>query len=343
MSAEPAANASAATRVITEVDYDRPGKHAGRLYLPHSHNDSAWGAVAIPVIVVGNGSGPTLLLNAGVHGDEYEGQIALLELAKTLQPERVNGRVIIIPALHMPACIAGTRTSPIDGRDLNRAFPGEPAGSFAQALAHYMTNFVLPLCDVVIDLHSGGRSLDCIPSTMSHLLDDRAVLRRTMQLAQAFGAPYHVMNREVDGSHTFASTAEARGVIYMSSEFGGGNRVSLEGLAVARRGIVNAMIHLGIVAGPATPPERPTRPMVIPTSRDYGFAPASGIYAPRLALGEIVAADDLVGEIHHIEDPMATPLPVCAGRAGLLWCQRGQGRIAAGDCSAVVVSDWAEA
>lgn len=328
------------TKVITDVDYDKPGKQVTKLFVPQSNNDSAWGAVTIPIVVVKNGEGPTLLFAAGTHGDEYEGQIALLELAKTLEPSAINGRVIIIPALHYPACEAGTRTSPIDGRDLNRSFPGEQRGTFAQVLAHYVTNFLLPICDTVIDLHSGGRSLDCIPSTMSHILDDISVMRRTVDLAKAFGAPYHVMNREVDGGATFASTAERMGVIYMSSEFGGGNRVNLDGLAITRRGVINAMIHLGLMKGDISKPEKPTRPMVIPSSGDYGFAPERGIYAPRVPLGGTVAAGDLLGEIHRIDDPLAAPVQIRAARAGLLWCTRGQGRIAAGDCSAVVVSDW---
>lgn len=327
------------TRVIADVDFERDGKQAGRLFLPQSNNDSAWGAVAIPVIVVKNGTGPTLLLAAGTHGDEYEGQITLLELAKTLEASTVKGRVIIIPALHYPACEAGARTSPIDGRDLNRSFPGDAIGSFAHTLAHYVTNILLPMCDVVIDLHSGGRSLDCMPSTMSHLLDDKVVMKRTVDLARAFGAPFHVMNREVDGSQTFASTAENLGVIYMSSELGGGNRVSLDGLAITRRGVVNAMIYLGILQGNITKPGQPTRTMMIPSSRDYGFAPERGIYAPRVPLGSMVSEGDLLGEIHRIDDPMAAAIPIRAPRAGMLWCQRGQGRIAVGDCSAVLVSD----
>jgi N-alpha-acetyl-L-2,4-diaminobutyrate deacetylase len=329
-----------ATKVITDVDFEKAGKQVTRLFVPQSNNDSAWGAVAIPIIVARNGDGPTLLLTGGTHGDEYEGQLALLELARTINPGAIRGRVIIIPALHYPACEAGTRTSPIDGRDLNRSFPGDPNGSFAQVLAHYVTNVILPICDVVIDLHSGGRSLDCIPSTMSHILDDLAVMQRTVELAGAFGAPYHVMNREVDGEQTFAATAERMGIIYMSSEFGGGNRVNLEGLAVARRGIANAMVYLGLTRGTISKTEKPTRPMVIPSSADYGFAPVRGIYAPRVPLGAPVAVGELLGEIHRIDDPLAMPTEIRASRSGLLWCTRGQGRIAVGDCSAVVVSPW---
>src|SRR5690606_28625699 len=153
-----------------------------------------------------------VLLTGGTHGDEYEGQIALAELARDLTVKEITGRVIIIPSLHLPACLSGTRVSPIDGRDLNRSFPGDPSGSFSQMLAHFVTSRLLPRVETNIALHSGGRSLDCTPCTMSHLLDDRRVLDQTRALAAAFGAPLHVLNREGDGAFTFHSTAERMGI-----------------------------------------------------------------------------------------------------------------------------------
>ena len=175
---------------------------------------------------------------------------------------------------------------------------------------------------------------------MSHLLDNLETVDRTIALAQAFGATFHVLNREVDGSQTFASMAEALGVTYMSSELGGANRVSLEGLAITRRGVMNAMIHLGITEGELSLPTKPTRLMSIPDSSDYGFSPACGICAPQIPLGTLVDAGDLLAEIHNIEDPLAPPVPLRAPRRGLLWCQRGQGRISLGDSAAVVVAEW---
>jgi predicted deacylase len=174
---------------------------------------------------------------------------------------------------------------------------------------------------------------------MSHLLDDEGVLERTIELARAFGAPLHVMNREVDGAFTFQSSAEQMGVISISSELGGGNRVSLEGVAIARRGVVNAMLHLGMMEGKIAASED-THLKTIPSSGDYGFAPAAGIYCPTVPLGTMVESGQTLGHIYRIEDPTSEPLPITAARPGLLWCQRGQGRIDRGDSAAVIVSDW---
>jgi len=338
MSEKPAA-AAARSKVIADVVLDRPGKQFGYLRVPHSHDESAWGAVAIPIVVVANGSGPTLLLVGGTHGDEYEGQITLLDLARTLEPNDVQGRVIILTAHHFPACLAGTRTSPIDGRDINRAFPGDPSGSFAQVLAHYVANYLVPIADAVMDIHSGGRSLDCLPCTMSHILDDAALTERTLALARAFGAPYHVMSREVDGSGTFQTTCESRGLVAMSSELGGGNRIQLPGLEIAERGVRNLLAYLGICGVRDERPTKATQVMLLPDMDCYHFAPASGIYRPFHPLGTWVKAGDPAGTIYDISDPARAPTVVHFKRSGLLWSTRGQGRIATGDsCSVVVVA-----
>lgn len=325
------------TRVIADVDYDKAGKQFGYLRVPNSNNDSAWGAVAIPVVVVKNGSGPTLLLTAGTHGDEYEGQIALHDLTRDIDPATVQGRVIILPAHHFPACLAGTRTSPIDGRDINRTFPGDDMGSFAQILSHYMTYFLLPMADAVIDLHSGGRSLECMPCTMSHILDNAKTMDRTIEYASAFGAPMHIMSREVDGSGTFQSACEERNVLAMSSELGGGNRVDLRGLRITERGVRNLLAFLGICDGPIAPTDKPTSFWLLPDADHYHFAPVSGIYRPLHALGSQVRAGEPAGAIYDIAEPAKPPTIVTFNRSGLLWTTRGQGRIAPGDASAVVI------
>ena len=86
----------------------------------------------VPITVIKNGDGPTALMTGANHGDEYEGPIALQELAATLKPADVTGRVIIVPFFNYPAFRAGTRTSPIDRGNLNRLFPGKPAGPVVQ-------------------------------------------------------------------------------------------------------------------------------------------------------------------------------------------------------------------
>mgnify|MGYP002651695757 CR=1 FL=1 len=85
------------------IPFDQDGIHHGFLCLPYSRDDSAWGSVMIPITVARNGDGPTALLTGGSHGDEYEGPIALFDLAATIRAEDVTGRIIIVPAMNYPA------------------------------------------------------------------------------------------------------------------------------------------------------------------------------------------------------------------------------------------------
>src|SRR5262249_25429352 len=144
--------------VFPTVNFERDGVQHGHLRLPYSRDDSAWGSVMIPICVVKQGAGPTALLTGANHGDEYEGPIALFDLARTLRAEDVSGRVIIVPGMNYPAFKAGTRTSPIDKGNLNRAFPGRPDGTITEKIADFFTRHLLPMADLILDLHSGGRT-----------------------------------------------------------------------------------------------------------------------------------------------------------------------------------------
>src|SRR5579859_6935106 len=104
------------SRVWTDVDFERSGKQVGWLYLPHSVTRSGYGHLTTPVAVLKNGNaGPTVLLMGGNHGDEYEGQVALAKIIRTLDPARLTGRLIVLPMANAPAAAAGVRISPHDG------------------------------------------------------------------------------------------------------------------------------------------------------------------------------------------------------------------------------------
>src|SRR4051812_43454401 len=107
------------TQIWTDVDYNKNGKQFGMLGVPQSLNTSAWATLFLPIAVIKNGKGPTAVLTGGNHGDEYEGQVTLMNLARRIRPEQVRGRLIIIPMLNRPAAENGTRLSPLDGRNMN--------------------------------------------------------------------------------------------------------------------------------------------------------------------------------------------------------------------------------
>jgi len=230
------------TTIIATVNFDKDGVQHGFLKLPYSHDGSAWGCIMIPVSVIKNGDGPTALLTGGNHGDEYEGITSLLKLANTLQPESIQGRVIIVPAMNYPAVQNGTRTSPIDKGNMNRSFPGRPDGSMTERVADYFQRYLVPICDYALDLHSGGKTLDFLPMAIAHRLDDSEQQQTCIQGAKLFGAPYTAVLFEMDSASLYDTAVESQGKIFVTTELGGGGTSTPESLALTDRGINNFLI-----------------------------------------------------------------------------------------------------
>jgi N-alpha-acetyl-L-2,4-diaminobutyrate deacetylase len=335
------------SRVRCDIDLDAAGRQAGYLRAPLSRNTSGWGTIEIPIVSVKNGSGPTILFTGGVHGDEYEGQIAVSRLARMLDPATVQGRVIMIPALNMPAVMNDTRLSPVDNRDMNRCFPGNPRGTFSEMLAHFIDALVLPHVDISVDLHTCGHSGDAALSTNMHHVPDAAMREKTMAAAAAFGAPYNVVFWGVDEGATLTSAVERRGILSLGTELGGWGRVNVEGVRIADRGVQNIMRHFGLIEG--TPETRQkdgavaTRHMMVRDQAGYSFAPTAGLFEPRNVTGDACRAGELAGLLHFIEDVDRPPLEVRYRRDGILWMSAGPGRVQRGDAIAVLMEHYDDA
>jgi predicted deacylase len=142
------------------IDVTAPGKHLGHLAFPKITNTAGWASTYVHIASIANGDGPTVLVLGGNHGDEYEGQVAALRLLQELQPEQVSGRVIVIPALPA-ASKANTRNWP-SGRQFQPLVPGRSRWPANEQLADFIPA-LFPLADVVIDMHSGGRTAWFIP------------------------------------------------------------------------------------------------------------------------------------------------------------------------------------
>lgn len=333
------------TRVSTDLDLHQNGKQVTQLRVPYSRNRSAWGAVLIPIVCIRNGDGPTILLTAGAHGDEYEGPITLSKLARELEPDAVNGRVIVLPAMNLPGIRAATRLSPIDGRDLNRSFPGDQDGSPTQVLAHYIDAVLLPHVDAVVDFHSGGYSLEFVPCIIMHHLRDAAQRAKTMAALQAFGAPTGLVIEELDDRGTLDSLVENKGPLFLTTELAGGGAVCVDALHIAQRGAWNLLAHFGSID--PTHPKRQalgadaeqTRLFEVPSQANYVLADQEGVFEPFVRLGEWVAKNQAVGQLHFLGTPHRAPEVLYAGVAGMLLAKRAPGHTEAGDCLAVLGAD----
>src|SRR5918994_7523184 len=239
------------TRIRCFVDFERDGKQVTHLQLPHSSNTSAYGWIGIPIAVIRNGAGPTLYLGAGTHGDEYEGQITLSHLIRTLDPGEIQGRLIILPAANLPAAMAGQRCSPIDDGNLNRSFPGDPDGRPTAAIAHFIESVLLPLCDAAVDLHSGGKTLEYLPSALVRQRAGDPLAAAKLAALKAFRAPIGYLVSDARENRTLTAAAGRIGIVAVGTEIGGAGTVKLETLKVARTGVRNMLAHFGLIERPA--------------------------------------------------------------------------------------------
>ncbi|PWJ86566.1 N-alpha-acetyl-L-2,4-diaminobutyrate deacetylase [Pseudaminobacter salicylatoxidans] len=316
------------------VDFDRDGVQHGFLRLPYSRDDSAWGSVMIPICVVRNGEGSTALLTGANHGDEYEGPLALYELARTLDPKNVSGTVIIVPAMNYPAFRAGTRTSPIDKGNMNRTFPGRPDGTVTEKIADYFQRELLPRADIVFDFHSGGRTLDFVPFCATHILSDKDQETKAFAAVEAFSAPYSVRMLEIDAVGMYDTAAEEMGKVFVTTELGGGGTSRAGTVRIARRGIMNVLRHAGIVDG-AVEKDR-TRWLDMPSGDCFSFAEEDGMIETMVDLGEKIEAGAVVARIYPTGRTGQAPQEIRAKMSGLLAARHFPGLVKAGDCAAVI-------
>jgi predicted deacylase len=333
------------SRLVPEVDYTQDGRQTGFIRLFHSTHDSAYGFLPIPIAVVKNGEGPTALFTAGTHGDEYEGQVALTNLIRWLTPEKIRGRVIMLPMANYPAALAGRRVSPIDDLNMNRVFPGDPDGTVTRQIAHYIDSELIPLADLVIDLHSGGSSLDYLPTALAKQSADPALYRRQLAALRAFGAPYAYIQGGAQGQggdQTLGSGADRRGRIALGTELGGAGAVNASGLAIAERGLRNLLVHLGILGDEHfVAPPAPTRFLDVRGPEMYVYAPENGVFEPLVGLGEMVTPGTPAARLHMPETPWLPPVGIAFQAAGIVMCKRIPARTRRGDCLFHLASDLA--
>ncbi|NIA67862.1 succinylglutamate desuccinylase [Pelagibius litoralis] len=329
------------TRVWSKIDLSKDGKQADCLRLPYSSNLSAYGWLPVPIVCIKNGEGPTALLVAGNHGDEYEGQVALLNLARRLGPGDVRGRIIVLPALNAPAAAAGTRNSPVDGGNLNRSFPGDPYGQPTAMLAHYVDEVLFPTVDIAVDLHSGGRSLEFLPCALMRPGRTPAENRVLKDALRAFAAPisYITSGKGGGGPTTLAAAAERYDVPTIMTELGGGETISRDGLRLAEEGLQRLLVQQGILIAGDLPPGPETRFMEVAGPHYFVYAPEDGLFEPLVALGDTVVPGQTAGRLHFPNAPLKEPVTVPFDAAGLVACRRVPSIAQHGDCLFHLLSD----
>lgn len=330
-----------ATLISWDVDFDSPGFQSGHLRVPYSSNRSAYGYIPIPIAVIQNGPGPTVLLSGGIHGDEYEGPIALSEFLQTVDPSQVCGRIIVLPSANYPAYLAGTRVSPIDGVNLNRCFPGNRTGTVTEMIGHMLESVLLPKVDFALDFHAGGSSLDYLPTLFTEAPANAADREELGRLIAAFAPKRVAIMNTLGEDRIFRRAAGRAGVrFFLDGEFGGTGSVNLDGLAMARRGIAGVLNETGVLpSGDLPAVGGPTEWYAVKGREHYAFASCDGIFEPRFRLGDRIEPGQLAGVIHRPDRPWEAPELVHFAGSGLAICIRNYALVKAGDCLGHLVSE----
>jgi predicted deacylase len=218
--------------------YERGGKYSLDLEVPN-HPD-----ITIPVLLVrGARAGARLVISAAVHGDEFEGVRAIFEVVEQIDPAEMSGDLLAAPVANPPAFWAGTRTSPLDGANLARVFPGSRDGGPTRAIAHTLAEGLISKADFYLDLHSAG--VACLMPTMAGYSANDP---RGRDAAECFGAAVIWGHPDVAPGRTI-SFAHERGIPWLYTEARGGGRIHPEDLQTFRRGVLNLMRHLNILPG----------------------------------------------------------------------------------------------
>jgi predicted deacylase len=326
--------------IRTDIDLNRKGKQQGFLRVPYSHNLGGWANVMIPMTVVAHGAGPTVLVLGGNHGDEYQGQVALMKLARSISQAQVQGRLILIPSLNFPAALASTRLSPIDGMNLNRAFPGDSEGSVTSQIAHYLTHELFPISDAVIDIHSGGRSMEFVPCSHMHVVSDRLQRQAMLDAMLAWNTDFCFLYTDIAGSGLLPVEAESQGKTVVTTELGGGEAIPARVHRIAHDGLVNVLKHLGVLQGTVqTRASLGLEPTILTQAleaKNYLLAPESGIFEICVELGSKVSVDEPLARIHYLERPDREPALIVSPKEGYLLCMRTACKTQQGDCIAVI-------
>jgi len=290
----------AAPTIGASIDLEAPGKRIGHLELVWSDDEHAYGVIPVPIAVIAGGGDPSVLVTAGVHGDEYEGLVIARRLIVDLAPEQVTGRIVVVPGVNWPAVRERRRVSPIDRQNMNRVFPGDGQSGPTAMIADFIERRLLPGVTYAVDLHSGGTQSIYAPCGYVYGAGEPALRERELAAAHAFGAPRTAVVTTTTSGGSLSAACERHGVAMVAAELGGGAALSRDALAIGWEGTLNLLRHAGALAGAP----RPTRTTLLHTPGRAAFVMATidGLFEPAVDVGAVVAAGDLAGTIWPIDD-----------------------------------------
>ncbi|MFO8232458.1 MAG: succinylglutamate desuccinylase/aspartoacylase family protein [Longimonas sp.] len=298
-----------------------PGEiSTGMLNAGETRHGAAFG---LPVAVVnGIDEGPTLYIQAGSDGDELNGLAVVRSVMQQINPGEMAGQVLVVGILNYHGFQRAEHRNPLDDTKLNRAFPGDPAGSSSERLAHLVYTQGVQHADLAIDLHQGGTKrminevrVRCGPA---HPLHDKC-----LELARVFGTAYILDEKGPDGQ--LARAAPDDGIPLIDPELGGTVGWDDASIEVGVQGVLNVLAHYGFTHGEPTYPTKQVRA----TGFEEVYASRGGLIDLAVDLGDRVETGD---RLFAVTDVFGTVKEVVeAPTRGIVWRMRRLPMVATGE------------
>lgn len=277
--------------------------------------------IDIPIYVFNSKlPGPTILIQAGLHGDEINGIEVVRRMLSEKKFNLLKGAVIAVPILNIFGFIHFSRDVP-DGKDVNRSFPGTKSGSMASRIAYHYTKEILPHIDFGVDLHTGGGQRHNYPQ-IRYTQEDK----KSVELAKLFNAPLSFPSSLIKGS--FRKTAFNLNKPIIVYEAGESMRFDDYSINLGVRGVLNILEHFGLI--PASVEEKVQQEASVQLdNRKWLRAPTAGMFIPKISNGSEFNKDQVIG---IVSDTFAKRTKrIKAPYDGLVFCINHQAVVNQGD------------
>lgn len=261
--------------------------------------------------ISGQADGPVLCVIAGIHGAEYPPMEAVMRFCRDVDPALLRGRILGVPIVNLPAYWERTPfVCPRDGKNPNRAFPGDPAGTFTDVLAHHIFESVIRRGDYLVDLHCGDMVEDLAPFSLVYQNGRADLDRRALDLAAVYGLHYLIALPHGGGpiSGTTAAAAMEAGIPAVTPEAGGVGLLQEDAVALHLRGLRRVLLHLGMLEGRIEPLPAPT------AIKDFVWVRAErgGFFRKRIGAGDRLRAGESLGQMADLwgtpQEEIASPV-----------------------------------
>jgi len=270
--------------------------------------DPPWDLPA--VVCRGREAGPTLAITAGIHAAEYPGIASAIRLAHEADPSQLRGTLIVVPLVNSPGFYERSLyVNPRDGKNINRTFPGDAAGTAAQRVTHFLTTELIAGADAYIDLHGGDLIEALVPFAIYQRTGRSDLDAASQALADAYGLDY-VLAAPPDAVPGASYTAAARlGVPAIIAEVGQQGIYDQGSVNRHLAGLRSVLQHLRMIAGHPAPTSKPVRLARFV----WMFADVAATYHPVVAAGDIVKEGQVIGELRDVFGQVLQTLRAPAG------------------------------